>query len=279
MSIRARKSIAGLIVAAVAGLSCAATARAQVPGPIKPDDLAAFWTGKTVTFVSGSSPGGSYDVGSRLIARHLGRHVPGRPNVIVQNMPGAGSMTAANHLYTVAAKDGSVIGMFGRGLYLEALFGAPGARFDPRRFGWIGSYGREVATSRRWRGHAVQDAGRRPGSRNGGQHRPARLRRAFVRPRAQRAGRHQTEDRQRLSRHGRADHGDRSRRGAGQSRSVDRHAAGVAPALAEGARQGKFPRSTSRRAASRVPERCAAGARSCPERARPARRSNCSLRA
>ncbi len=109
------------------------------------DDVTAFYAGKTVTFVSGSSPGGSYDVGSRLIARHLGKHIPGKPNVVVFNMPGAGSMTAANHLYSVANKDGSVIGMFGRGLFLDALFEAPGVRFDPRKFNWIGSHGREVS--------------------------------------------------------------------------------------------------------------------------------------
>ena len=108
-------------------------------------DVAAFYAGRTITFVSGSSPGASYDLGSRLVARHLGRHIPGRPNIIVQNMPGAGSMAAANHLYNVAARDGSVIGMFGRGLFLDALFEAPSVRFDPRRFNWIGSHAKEVS--------------------------------------------------------------------------------------------------------------------------------------
>ena len=108
-------------------------------------DVAAFYAGRTVTFVSGSSPGASYDLGSRLIARHLARHIPGKPTIIVQNMAGAGSMAAANHLYNVAARDGSVIGMFGRGLYLDALFGAPGVRFDPLRFNWIGSHAKEVS--------------------------------------------------------------------------------------------------------------------------------------
>ena len=121
-------------------------AAAATPATAQSDDIVAFYAGKTITFVSGSSPGGSYDVGSRLIARHLGRHIPGKPNVIVQNMPGAGSVAAANHLYAIAAKDGSVIGMFGRGLYLDALFGAASVRFDPRRFGWIGSHAREVGT-------------------------------------------------------------------------------------------------------------------------------------
>jgi tripartite-type tricarboxylate transporter receptor subunit TctC len=139
---RLRRQSVCTLANAAAALIAASAATAQTP----PDGTAAFYAGKTVTFVSGSSPGGSYDVGSRLIARHLGRHIPGQPNVIVQNMPGAGSMAAANHLFNVAARDGSVIGMFGRGLYLDALFGAQGVRFDPRKFGWVGSHGREVAT-------------------------------------------------------------------------------------------------------------------------------------
>lgn len=114
-------------------------------GECRAEDPASFYTGKTITFISGSSPGASYDLGSRLIARHLGRHIPGKPTVVVQNMPGAGSMAAANHLFNVAARDGTVIGMFGRGLYLEALFGAPGVRFDPLRFNWIGSHAKETS--------------------------------------------------------------------------------------------------------------------------------------
>ena len=114
-------------------------------GWARADDPATFYAGKTITFVSGSSPGASYDLGSRLIARHLGRHIPGKPAVVVQNMPGAGSMAAANHLFNVAARDGSVIGMFGRGLYLEALFGAQGVRFDPLKFNWIGSHAKETS--------------------------------------------------------------------------------------------------------------------------------------
>lgn len=107
--------------------------------------VAAFYTGRTITFVSGSSPGASYDVHSRLVARHLGTFVPGKPTIVVQNMPGAGSKAAANHLFTAAARDGSVIGMFGRGIYLDALFGIEGTRFDPLKFDWIGSHGRETS--------------------------------------------------------------------------------------------------------------------------------------
>lgn len=115
------------------------------PAAVRADDVAAFYAGKTITFTVGYGAGASFDTGARLIGRHLGKYVPGKPGVVVQNMPGAGSMTAANHLYNAAAKDGTAIGMFGRGLYLEALFGNPVVKFDPVKFNWIGSHGRETS--------------------------------------------------------------------------------------------------------------------------------------
>jgi tripartite-type tricarboxylate transporter receptor subunit TctC len=108
-------------------------------------DAARFYAGKTITFIVGYGSGASFDIGTRLIARHMAQYIPGKPSIVVQNMPGAGSMRAANHLYNVAAKDGTVIGMFGRGLYLEALFGNPAVKFDPMKFNWIGSHGREAS--------------------------------------------------------------------------------------------------------------------------------------
>ena len=115
------------------------------PMPARAQPAAEFYAGKTITFVVGYAAGASFDTGARLIGRHLGRHIPGKPNVIVQNMPGAGSMTAANHIYNAAPKDGTAIAMFGRGLFLEALFANPAARFDPLKLNWIGSHGREVS--------------------------------------------------------------------------------------------------------------------------------------
>jgi tripartite-type tricarboxylate transporter receptor subunit TctC len=124
-------------VAVAAMVGAAAQASAQAP--------AQFYAGKTITFAVGYGAGASYDSGARLVARHFGKHIPGKPGIVVQNMPGAGSMTSANHLYNAAAKDGSALGMFGRGLYLEALFGNPTVKFDPVKFNWIGSHGREVS--------------------------------------------------------------------------------------------------------------------------------------
>src|SRR5262249_20090458 len=75
---------------------------------------------------------------SRLIARHLGRHLPGQPTVVPQDMPGAGGIRAANHLYSAAAKDGSTIGMLDQATYLDQILGAPGLSADAARFNWIG---------------------------------------------------------------------------------------------------------------------------------------------
>jgi len=134
---------------AVAGIVAAATSIvAALPwfaSPARAQDAAQFYAGKSITFIVGYGAGASYDSGARLIGRYLGRYIPGKPNVVIQNMPGAGSMVAANQLYNASAKDGSVIGMFGRGLYLEALFGNPAVKFDPVKFNWIGSHGREVS--------------------------------------------------------------------------------------------------------------------------------------
>src|SRR5262245_4629469 len=80
-----------------------------------------FYRGKTVTIVVGYSAGGGYDQYARLVARHLGRHIPGQPSVIVQNMPGAASMTSVRHLDANAAKDGTVITAFDPGLVLETI--------------------------------------------------------------------------------------------------------------------------------------------------------------
>ncbi len=95
--------------------------------------------GKTVTIIVGYPTGGGYDRMARIIARHLPRFLPGSPTVIVQNMPGANSIVAANHLYTTAPKDGLTIGAFNRNLVLGQLVKVEGIRFDMSKFAWIGS--------------------------------------------------------------------------------------------------------------------------------------------
>jgi tripartite-type tricarboxylate transporter receptor subunit TctC len=104
------------------------------------DAVADFYRGRTVNLVVGYGPGGGYDLCARLIARHLGRYIPGHPAVVVQNMPGAGSLRAANYLYGVAPNDGATIGAFARDMPLLSVLGnTSGVRFDPRKFVWLGS--------------------------------------------------------------------------------------------------------------------------------------------
>lgn len=98
-----------------------------------------FYQGKTVHIVVGSTPGGLYDRWARLFARHMGKYIPGTPELLVQNMPGGGSMVAANYLYSVAKHDGLTMGMFQTYMYLQQLTGQREVKFDLRKFNWIGS--------------------------------------------------------------------------------------------------------------------------------------------
>jgi tripartite-type tricarboxylate transporter receptor subunit TctC len=100
---------------------------------------AGFYAGKTVNLIIGFGPGGGYDRWGRTLAQHIGKHLPGKPNVIAQNMPGAGSYVAASHIYAAAPKDGTVFAIIARDAALGPLSGAPGARFDATKLSWIGS--------------------------------------------------------------------------------------------------------------------------------------------
>lgn len=98
-----------------------------------------FYKGKSVRIVVGFSPGGGFDTYARAIARHMGKRIPGNPNVIVENMTGAGSLISANHVFKVAKPDGLTIGHFIGGLFMQQLQGNPGVEFDARKFEFIGS--------------------------------------------------------------------------------------------------------------------------------------------
>src|SRR5262247_209581 len=104
-----------------------------------------FYEGKTVRLVVGFAPGGGFDTYARVISRHMGRHVPGSPTLVVENMAGAGSLISANHLYRVAKPDGLTIGHFNGGLFLGQALGQPGIEFDARKFELIGAPIREDA--------------------------------------------------------------------------------------------------------------------------------------
>ena len=97
-----------------------------------------FYKGKSITFICASDVGGGYDTYSRLIANYLGRHLPGNPSVVVQNMPGAGSIRASNQLYNVVKKDGTFIGMVDQAIYLNQILGTPELKADATKFTWIG---------------------------------------------------------------------------------------------------------------------------------------------
>jgi tripartite-type tricarboxylate transporter receptor subunit TctC len=104
------------------------------------DSVEAFYRGKVLTLFVGYGPGGGYDLTARVLARHLGSHIPGSPTIVVQNMPGAGSLVAANYIYNVAVRDGTQFGLIARNMPMLGVLGHnPNVRFDPRKFTWIGS--------------------------------------------------------------------------------------------------------------------------------------------
>src|SRR5688572_19650929 len=100
--------------------------------------VADFYRGKSVQLLIGYTGGGNYDLQARILARHIGKHIPGNPTVVPQNMPGAGSLRLANFLYNAAPKDGATIGMIGRGLAMEPLIGVSKAQYDAQRYTWLG---------------------------------------------------------------------------------------------------------------------------------------------
>jgi tripartite-type tricarboxylate transporter receptor subunit TctC len=97
-----------------------------------------FFKGKTINVYIGFAPGGTYDYYSRLFARFIGRHIPGNPSVVAQNMPGAGSFLAANFLYAVAPKDGTALGMITQAVAIEEALASPGVKYKSAEFNWIG---------------------------------------------------------------------------------------------------------------------------------------------
>ncbi len=127
-----KSAIARSLLAAIVGLGLAGVALA--------DDVADFYKGKTINIVVGYSPGGGYDQVSRIMIRHLPKYIPGNPHMVVQNMPGAGTVIAANFVTHTSPRDGTVIGMYGDMMLVAPLLKLQGVQFDPRQFGWLGSF-------------------------------------------------------------------------------------------------------------------------------------------
>ena len=125
------------IVAGACVLSAVSLAAAQ-------ESVEQFYKGKQVQIVVGSSPGGGYDTYARLLARHLGDHIPGNPAVVVQNMSGAGSNRAAGYVYSVAPKDGTVAGAIFPGAILQPLLGGPPVQHEPAKFLYLGNANSDV---------------------------------------------------------------------------------------------------------------------------------------
>jgi tripartite-type tricarboxylate transporter receptor subunit TctC len=109
------------------------------------DAVESFYAGRTLTLLIGYSAGGGYDVYARVLARHMGDHIPGKPSIVPQNMPGAGSLRLANYLAAIALKDGSVFATFGRGMAMEPLLNPGTTNFDAQKLTWIGSITNEVS--------------------------------------------------------------------------------------------------------------------------------------
>ena len=125
------------LAAAIAAALPISAGRAQSP--------AEFYKGKTIELYIGYSVGGAYDAYARLLARHMGKYVPGNPAIVPKNMDGAGSLRLANRLYGVAPKDGTVFGIIGRGIPFDPLLGRGGAQFEAGKFSWIASANDEVS--------------------------------------------------------------------------------------------------------------------------------------
>jgi tripartite-type tricarboxylate transporter receptor subunit TctC len=134
--------IARLVLAGLACLLMTPLAYAQ--------SVADFYRGKTVQMLIGYTAGGGYDLNARVLARHIGKHIPGNPNVVPQNMAGAGSLRLANVLYNVAPKDGTAMGIVGRGMAMEPLIGNSATQYDARRYTWIGSVSDQVSLCATW---------------------------------------------------------------------------------------------------------------------------------
>jgi tripartite-type tricarboxylate transporter receptor subunit TctC len=133
------KRIKGLLI--IGALLLWSVAVMRVPGAAAQDGE--FYRGKAVRIVVGLSSGGGYDRSARLIARYLGKYIPGNPEILVQNMPGAGSVIAANFVYNVAKPDGLTLLMPHNNIYLNQLAGSPEVKFDLRKFNWIGAAERD----------------------------------------------------------------------------------------------------------------------------------------
>jgi tripartite-type tricarboxylate transporter receptor subunit TctC len=126
------------------------------PAPARADAVSDFYKGKDVRMIISSTVGGGYDIYARLIARHLSRHIPGNPNIVPQNMPGAGGIAGANHIFGVAPKDGTVIAAIQNTVPFEPFFENRAAQFDAARLNWLGTPTTETAMYLVWHASRIK---------------------------------------------------------------------------------------------------------------------------
>jgi tripartite-type tricarboxylate transporter receptor subunit TctC len=136
---RAKRAATSLVTAAIF------VSTAAIPTDAS-DDVLAFYKGKAITATIGYPPGGGYDIYMRALARHISRHIPGNPSVVPRNMPGAGSLVAANYVYNTAAKDGTVIGIFASSTLFSVKLGETNGNFEIDKFTWIGNMDQTIGT-------------------------------------------------------------------------------------------------------------------------------------
>jgi tripartite-type tricarboxylate transporter receptor subunit TctC len=146
---RLRRGIHQIAFAAIA-LSVGVAAPILDSSAAGAQSVAEFYAGKQINIIVGGTPGGGYDAQARLVARHWGKQIPGHPQIIVQNMPAAGSLAATNHIYNVAARDGTVVALVQRGMLLIKNWNPAAVRFDLGKLNWIGSINSEVAVTVAW---------------------------------------------------------------------------------------------------------------------------------
>jgi hypothetical protein len=133
-----------------AGVCCAALLAAAMASAPPAWAQADFYSGKTITFIVGAGVGGGYDLQARTTARHLSRHIPGNPTIVVQNMPAAGGMAGTNFMFSGAPKDGTTVALIQRGMLLSKLTYPTGTRFEIEQFNWVGSLNSETAVTLAW---------------------------------------------------------------------------------------------------------------------------------
>src|SRR5687767_5870184 len=140
--------IASTLAVAVAALGAAL--------PAKADAVADFFNGRTVNWIVSYAAGGSYGLYAQLAARHIGRHLPGKPTIVVQHMPGAGGISATNHLFNAAPKDGSTIATVTKDLALEQALRPKEVLYDARQFSWVGSFAEYIAVFAVWNDSGIK---------------------------------------------------------------------------------------------------------------------------